>query len=321
MKALKLFIAVPLVILAFMIGVATADYETRGAETNFGGSVGALDSIDGAILSAGMHAFVIDESTGIRYDYVLKVGASPAVESVPVVIVPDSNAGNKYWQLIKYWVYGLNMGSVAITELETDGAMDGGNGSLSTAGGIVTYVASRFSSQYREVFIPAGAFVPLTTGGASTGTFETTTNDLNFDYMDFDTTAEEGAQVNFVLAGYRSGDIKARAMWSPAGDTGDVADTVEWEVHIVFLADASTIDTAPGSAVISDAVQTGENATMHITAATPAITPGGTANGSSVVCVKVTRNVSGTDDHAADARLFGVFLQYPFDGMAGISAW
>ena len=61
-----------------------------------GGGTGALDAIDGGLLSDGDGAVVIAGTT--TYFYSLD-GTSGATESGPNVIAPDVNAGDKRWIL------------------------------------------------------------------------------------------------------------------------------------------------------------------------------------------------------------------------------
>jgi len=63
-----------------------------------GGSAGALDAIDGNLISDGDGAIVVDRSTGKLYAYTMDA-ASGATESYPDVIAPDLNAGDKRWIL------------------------------------------------------------------------------------------------------------------------------------------------------------------------------------------------------------------------------
>jgi len=169
------------------------------------------------------------------------------------------------------------------------------------------------TSRYETIYIDAGAMVPNTTNGAQSGTKEYVTNDLDLDYMAFDTTTEEYVTFKFPMPEtWNRGTIKAKFYWTAADDTGDVGNTVEWEIGCVAISNADTIDANAyaASQVASDALLTGESATMHLTAATPAITVQGTpASGDMIIC-KCSRNVGGTDNMALDAWLSGVWVQY-----------
>ena len=79
-----------------------------GATGLIGGSAGDLDNIDGTNLAAGDGAVVITSTAA--YLYYLNA-SSGAAESIPDIISPDANAGNKRWILIDI------IGEDAIVEL------------------------------------------------------------------------------------------------------------------------------------------------------------------------------------------------------------
>lgn len=62
-----------------------------------GGAAGALDAIDGALLSGGDMAMVIT-STGFHFYYLN--AASASTEISPNFIVPDANPDAKVWHLL-----------------------------------------------------------------------------------------------------------------------------------------------------------------------------------------------------------------------------
>lgn len=70
-----------------------------------GGGVGALDSIDGSVLSDGDVAFAVVAAADQIYFYTLD-SSSAAAESSPTVISPDTNAGDKRWLLTE--IHGKN---------------------------------------------------------------------------------------------------------------------------------------------------------------------------------------------------------------------
>ena len=73
-----------------------------GAIALTGGTEGALDAIDGAILNNNDMAVVIvpgaTAGSSVSYTYNLNA-TSAAAESSPKIIAPDVNAGNKRWIL------------------------------------------------------------------------------------------------------------------------------------------------------------------------------------------------------------------------------
>jgi len=67
-----------------------------------GGTSGALDGIDGAILAQGDGAIVITD--GWAYYYHLNA-ASGVAESSPDFITPDLNPGDKRWEIVNIAEY------------------------------------------------------------------------------------------------------------------------------------------------------------------------------------------------------------------------
>jgi hypothetical protein len=174
---------------------------------------------------------------------------------------------------------------------------------------------------YDSVFIPASAMTPTATNGAVGGTKEFATNDINGDYLAFDTTTEQYAEFQFPMPeGWDRSTFKMKAMWSPTDDTGAVTNTVEWEIAAGALSNDDPFDAALGTAqVISDTILAGESGDNHITGATPAITCGGTPALGDLIHFKVSRNVGGTDDYGANALLWGVWIQVKITN--AVTAW
>jgi len=188
---------------------------------------------------------------------------------------------------------GFTLGSTAITATGTE---------LNT-------IADQYS--YMTIWVDAGAMVSTTTAGADANTNEYGTNDVNWDYLAFDTGAtEEQAQFKIVMPEtWDLGTIKAKFYWSSASGS-TAGDTVEWGLKGRSLSDDDAIDSAFGTEqVITDTVLAGTNGDIHVTAATPAITIGNTPALNDVCAFEVHRNTDGTDDMAEDAWLFGILLQ------------
>ena len=198
---------------------------------------------------------------------------------------------------------GFTLGSTAITATGTE---------LNT-------IADQYS--YMTIWVDAGAMVSTSTAGAAAGTNEYATNDVNWDYLAFDTGGtEEQAQFKIVMPEtWDLGTIKAKFYWSSASGSS-AGDTVEWGLKGTSLSDDQAIDYAWGTEqVISDTVLAGTNGDLHITSATPAITIGNTPALNDLCAFEVHRNTDGTDDMAEDAWLFGVLLQ--IGTTSTVSAW
>jgi hypothetical protein len=165
---------------------------------------------------------------------------------------------------------------------------------------------------YETIFIPAASMTPTATNGGVGGTKEFATNDINADYIAFDTATEQYAEFQFPMPeGWDRSTIKAKFFWSPTDDTGSTANTVEWGIQAGALSNDDAFDAALGTEqVISDTILVGESGDLHITAATPALTVGGTPALGDLIHFKLYRHVSGTDDYGANALLWGVWIQY-----------
>ncbi len=169
----------------------------------------------------------------------------------------------------------------------------------------------------REVWIGAGAMTPRTTNGAAPATVEMATNDNTFDFLDFDTATEEGACFAISLPqAWNAGTVKAKVYWTAASGSGGVA----WGLRATSYADDDALDAAYGTEqVVTDTLITADD--CHITAATAAITIGGTPAGDDLLLFEITREVgNGSDTLAVDARLIGVKLQYT-ESATEPSAW
>ena len=178
-------------------------------------------------------------------------------------------------------------------------------------------------ADYATIWIPAGAFISNTTNGCDAPVFtERATNDIMNEYIAFDATTEEYAGVNFSMPGnWDLGTIKVKFYWSSASGS-TTADTVEWEIGGVAISDNDALDVAIGTTqVISDAILANDGADLQVSGATPAVTIAGTPALYDFLSMKISRNVSGTDDMTEDAWLFGVMIQYATDNLEAMTAW
>ncbi len=166
---------------------------------------------------------------------------------------------------------------------------------------------------YETIFVPAAVMHPRTTDGcAAAAVNEYATNDICLNYYAFDGGATEEA-VQFALPmpeGWNLGTVKAKFFWGSAASS-TAGDTVEWGIKGGALADSDAIDAALGTPqVITDTVLINDGTDMHVSAATPALTVGGTPASGDMTVFEVYRNTDGTDDMTEDAWLFGVWIQY-----------
>lgn len=160
----------------------------------------------------------------------------------------------------------------------------------------------------RTLVLTAAGGAPTTTSGcADTAKVEAGTNDVDYWTLDFDTTTQEYAFWNLVTPdNYDAGTLTARFVWTAASGSGGV----RWGIAILSRSDDDAIDTAYGTAQeVSDTLLAAGD--VHISAATSAITPGGTAAAGDQFFIRVYRLPSHADDTlAVDARLLQVKLEY-----------
>jgi len=175
--------------------------------------------------------------------------------------------------------------------------------------------------QFANLYVDAGAMVPCTTNGATAGTNEYVTNDIDFDFFAFGGGAtEQRVQFKLVMPeDWDRGTIKAKFYWSSATGSS-IADTVEWGIRALAISNDDAIDAALGTAqTVSDAVLAADGADLQVSGATAALTVGGTPALGDMVAFVVHRNTDGTDDMTEDAWLLGVSIQYRRTN--AIAAW
>ena len=195
--------------------------------------------------------------------------------------------------------------SATETELET---LVGG--STSDADALHTHDLKANLAVYKTIYLPATLWTPTTTSGCATLTStEYATNDIQMAYLAFDGGSQEFACYSMPWPeDYDLGTLTAKFFWIPSADTGTAGETVIWNLETISVADDEAIDAAPSNVqVISDAMTSGENADLHITGKTPAITTGHTLG--DLMHLKISRS-GDSDTLSEDAWLFGVYIQY-----------
>lgn len=154
-------------------------------------------------------------------------------------------------------------------------------------------------------WIGAGEMIPRVTNGAGIDGEELATNKINLDYLAFDAGTAEYSQASF---SWPSGmaTMTAKVYWTAASGSGAVV----WGVQARCYADDDALDQAQGTAqTVTDTLLAASD--THISAATSAITPGGTVATGNLCVVQVYRDAtSGSDTLAVDARLIGIRLEF-----------
>lgn len=204
--------------------------------------------------------------------------------------------------------------------LSTLGAVTNATLSIVSATGSGNVMRTR-TGVTREIWVPAGAMNPSDSSPAAAGTnlWLTSTDGQTVEVYDFDPDTAESVQFTLTLpVAWDASTVKAKLFWKPVNaTTGDCV----WTVAGGSLTDGETGGNSLGTGIsVTDTVQTGTN-TVHVTAATSAITVGGTPSAGHMVWFKVSRTAnSGSDTMANDARLFGVQLQYT-ESATEATAW
>ena len=155
----------------------------------------------------------------------------------------------------------------------------------------------------QPLYFDAAEFIPRTTNGCGVRSEETSTNRINRDLLTFDTATQEFAQKGFA---WPEGWATATAtfLWKASSGTGSCV----WGAQMRIFSDADAEDQAFGTAeTVTDAAASAD--THRQTAATAAITPGGTVTAGRHCVLQIYRDpANGSDDLAVDALLIGVLL-------------
>lgn len=168
--------------------------------------------------------------------------------------------------------------------------------------------AHAFPSQTVDVYVPAASMRGRVTNGAgdSNGLAERrelATNDVNIDYLAFDTTTSEHAYFSVVWpAGWDAGTIKFTLYWTAASGSG----TIDFDLAGVSFGDSDALDTAFGTAQnVSDTLITADD--VHITAQSAAITIAAAADNEYIV-LNLSRDVA-TDTLGVDCQVLGISIE------------
>jgi hypothetical protein len=162
-----------------------------------------------------------------------------------------------------------------------------------------------------DFYLDAAAFVTRTTNGAAADTEELATNDVMVQQFLFDHTTEEGIQAKVTMPDdWDRGTIKCKVFWDgSAGATA--ADVVQSGVRASAASNDDAMDAAFGTEVtVNDAlIALGD---LHVTAATAAITVGGTPLLGDMIWIQVVRKAGAAADtmDAEDAKFLGISVQY-----------
>jgi hypothetical protein len=177
---------------------------------------------------------------------------------------------------------------------------------LPDASGTLALVETLPAGGSTNLWIPASAWIPKTTAGCGVDSRETTTNDQNFDELLFDAGTDEFADALVVMpSNYNNSTVTARFYWT-ASAAGDGTDDVVWRISGLAYANDDALDTATGTPqTVTDTLLATND--MHVSAATSAVTIGGTPAANKPIQFTVSRDAdAAADTYGGDARLLGV---------------
>ena len=220
----------------------------------------------------------------------------------------------------------INTGPIGVQPFPTATDAETITGTITNKVTTPANIAAKFASTstvlagYETIYIPAASMTSTATNGATFGTYEYATNDINADFYAFDGTTEQYVECEFPMPeDWNLGTVKVKVYWSSA--TGSTAgDTCEWEIQGGAQSNDDAIDAALGTAqVISDVLLANNGADRQLSNVTPAITIGGTPVLADMIHWKISRNVGGTDDMTENAWLSGIWIQYLAN--VSVAAW
>ena len=173
--------------------------------------------------------------------------------------------------------------------------------------GFTDFATSANNTNTAQLTLTAAASVSPTTNGAASGTIETATYAVLIPTKDFDAATDEYIQWAIPMPSvWDAGTITASFHWSATG--GMAAETVDWGLQAVALANDDALDTDFGTAVtVTDTWIA--NGDLHISGDTAAITIANTPTAGDLVVFRVFRDTS-EDDLTGDAQLIAVNITF-----------
>jgi hypothetical protein len=160
-----------------------------------------------------------------------------------------------------------------------------------------------------QIILTAGGGWPSITSGSNPPIIaETPTNRVNFYYIGFPDTIQLFANWAMPMpSDYNGGTITAVFYWAANSAS---TNSVRWGLAARAYADSQLLDQAFGTAQeVTDANQAADD--VNISAATPAITIGGTPAGGNFVQFRAYRNpTDAADNLAATAELLSIRITY-----------
>lgn len=158
------------------------------------------------------------------------------------------------------------------------------------------------------IYLDIGSALPRATGGAAEASpAETSTNKVNYQYMDFDPDTAKYVQWRLRLPhDYNGGTIQYAVDWGAASGSGIAL----FDLQAVAIGNGEALDAAFGAAVeVADTLIA--TADMHRTPVSDPVTIAGTPAADKTAFVQLFRNAAETGDTlTTNARVQGVIIYY-----------
>lgn len=257
-----------------------------------------------------------------------------AAPSVSGYVLSSTTTGVMSWIALPTSVSTVNGNSGAVTFAGTTNQItvtNPGNGTitLSTPQNIHTAATPTFAglnlgsggniqvagaNVKRTGSLSAGSMFPSTTGGATAlAQTETTTNKVNFKYIEFDQSTDQSAQFSMAMPdNWDGGAITYRVYWTATSGTGNVV----WALQGRSYGDDDALDQAFGTAVtITDTLLAAND--MHVTSESGNVTMAGTPAAGEMIHCKLYRDADAAGDSlTASARILAVRVEYTTNAFA-----
>lgn len=201
----------------------------------------------------------------------------------------------------------LVKGDVGLGNVDNTSDVNKPVSTATTAAISAAITANNNVAETRTIPVMAGAMYPRFTVGCGSSVAETTTNNVNYNTLDFDGATDEFAQFMIAMPkGWDEGTISVQFIWRSTGGTGSVV----WGLQAAAISDDDVSDAAFGTAgTVTDTVTSTSD--VMISSYTSAITIAGSPAAEDLVAFQVFRDAnSGSDTSTVDAQLVGIRIKY-----------
>jgi len=158
-----------------------------------------------------------------------------------------------------------------------------------------------------NLWIPSSEMIPRVTTGCSINSLETTTNDVNYDILEFDAATAQYAQFALVMpTNWNAGTVTFKPHWTAASGSGDVI----WGLQGRAFANDDALDQAFGTAQTSTDTLTAA-VDLCIGPASSAITIAGSPAAGNLTYFQFYRDAAaGGDTLGVAAQLIGIEITF-----------